>query len=84
MQVYTYNRVMLLIVIYAGVMLLQIAWYTDGSVTTICDDVMIWDWYVDVDVNIVMSVFICSHKDNYYTIIPSIYVQLGDDVDWFI
>ena len=24
------------------------------------------------------------HKDNYYTIIPSIYVQLGDAVDCFI
>jgi len=35
----------------------------------------------DDDVYIVMSVSICSHKDNYYTIIPSIYDQLGDSVD---
>ena len=33
---------------------------------------------------VVMSVFIRSHKDNYYTIIPSIYVQYGDAVDCFI
>ena len=30
---------------------------------------------------VVMSVFIRSHKDNYCTIIPSIYVQLDDSVD---
>jgi len=44
---------------------------------------------VNDDVNllvefVVMSVFIRSHKDNYYTIIPSIYVQYGDAVDCFI
>ena len=33
---------------------------------------------------VVMSVFIRSHKDIYYTIIPSIYVQYGDAVDCFI
>jgi len=38
----------------------------------------------DDDVYIVMSVSICSHKDNYYTIIPSIYDQLGDSVDCYI
>ena len=38
----------------------------------------------DDDVYIVMSVSICSHKDNYYTIIPSIYDQLGDSVDFSI
>jgi len=42
-----------------------------GTVRRIADD----------DVYIVMSVSICSHKDNYYTIIPSIYDQLGDSVD---
>ena len=40
-QVYTYNWVMLLIVLYDGGMLVQMAWYKDdSSVTTICDDVM--------------------------------------------
>ena len=33
---------------------------------------------------VVMSVFIRSHKDNYYTIIPSIYDQLGDSVDCYV
>ena len=32
----------------------------------------------------VMSVSIRSPQDNYYTSIPSIYVQLGDTVDCFI
>jgi len=41
---------------------------------------------VNNDVNllvgfVVMSVSIRSPQDNYYTIIPSIYVQLGDAVD---
>ena len=31
---------MLLIVVYDGVMLFRIPWYTDDSVTTIRDDVM--------------------------------------------
>ena len=42
---------------------------------------MIGSWYADYDVYIVMSVSIRSHKDNYYTFIPSIYDQLGEDVD---
>ena len=33
---------------------------------------------------VVMSMSICSPQDNYYIIILNIYVQLGDDVDWFI
>ena len=33
---------------------------------------------------VVMSVFIRSRKDNYYTIIASIYVQHDDAVDCFI
>ena len=45
--------------------------------------IMDWDWYADDDVYIVMFMFvsICSSKDNYYTIIPSIYNQFGDSVD---
>ena len=30
---------------------------------------------------VVMSVSIRSHKDNYYTNVPNIYIQLGDSVD---
>ena len=33
---------------------------------------------------VIISVPILSHKDNYYTFIPSIYVQNGDAVDCFI
>ena len=40
-----------------------------------------WDCNAADDVYIVMSVSIRSHMDNYYTIIPSIYDQLGDSVD---
>ena len=44
---------------------------------------------VNDDVNllvefVVVSVFIHSPQDVYYTIIPSINVQLGDTVDCFI
>ena len=39
--VYTYNWVMLLIVLYDGVMLVRMTWHMDdSSVTTIRDDVM--------------------------------------------
>ena len=37
-QAYTYIRVMLLIVLYDGVMLGQMNWFTDEGVTTIRDD----------------------------------------------
>jgi len=38
-QAYTYSWVMLLIVVYEGVMLVQMTWYMDESVTTIRDDI---------------------------------------------
>ena len=39
-QAYTYSMVILLIVLYDGVMLVRMTWYTDDSVTTIHDDVV--------------------------------------------
>ena len=38
---YTINWVILLIVLYDGIILVRMTWYTDGSVTTIHDDVML-------------------------------------------
>ena len=43
------------------------------------DGTIIMNWYV-VDL-VAISVSICSHKDNYYTNIPNLYVQVGDAVD---
>ena len=38
--------------------------------------------YVNLSVEfVVMSVSICSPKNNYYTIISSIYIHLGDAID---
>ena len=34
-KAYTYNWVILLIVLFDGIMLVQITWYIDGSITTI-------------------------------------------------
>ena len=33
---------------------------------------------------VVMSVSICSPGNNYYTVVPSIYVRLGNAIDWSI
>ena len=46
------------------------------------DDVILLVEFVVTSVFV--SVPICSPQDNYYTIIPSIYVQYGDAVDCFI
>ena len=62
---------LLLIVIYDGV----------GKY----NETIILDWYVDDDDDdvefVIMSVHILSHKDNYYTFIPSSYSFIGGDDD---
>jgi len=79
-------------ILYDGVVLVQMTWYRLFTLSIVC-----WvspylqrigttrSFFIvvgaDDDVYIVMSVSICSHKDNYYTIIPSLYDQFGDSVD---
>ena len=40
-QAFTINGVIMLIVLYDGIMLVRMTWYTDDSVTTIHDDIAI-------------------------------------------
>ena len=41
-QAWTYDWAMLLIILYGGVMFVVMTWYTDDSITTVCDDCSWW------------------------------------------